>query len=177
MFTDGRSRRVVFLAHCLLNQNAISDGTAEVPADSTDSPGCPGRRGAAAVPGAVLPGAGSWRPQRRGAAGGGGEHPHPPGHGPAGGICPAAGADGSGCLADSGVPEARICRAGHRRCGPLPLLRGEHHLGSGPGTARPGRVYRISPGGTGVGRADRTCDRHQAVGAGGAGPGTVPSGE
>ena len=32
MFTDGRSRRVIFLAHCLLNQNAISDGTAEVPA-------------------------------------------------------------------------------------------------------------------------------------------------
>ena len=32
MFTDGRSRRVVFRAHCLLNQNAISDGTAEVPA-------------------------------------------------------------------------------------------------------------------------------------------------
>ena len=32
MFTDGRSRRGVFRAHCLLNQNAISDGTAEVPA-------------------------------------------------------------------------------------------------------------------------------------------------
>ena len=32
MFTDGRRRRVIFLAHCLLNQNAISDGTAEVPA-------------------------------------------------------------------------------------------------------------------------------------------------
>ena len=32
MFTDGRSRQVIFLAHCLLNQNAISDGTAEVPA-------------------------------------------------------------------------------------------------------------------------------------------------
>lgn len=32
MFTDGRSKRVVFLAHCLLNQNSISDGTAEVPA-------------------------------------------------------------------------------------------------------------------------------------------------
>ena len=32
MFSDGRSRRVIFLAHCLLNQNAISDGTAEVPA-------------------------------------------------------------------------------------------------------------------------------------------------
>lgn len=32
MFTDGRSKRVIFLAHYLLNQNAISDGTAEVPA-------------------------------------------------------------------------------------------------------------------------------------------------
>ena len=32
MFTDGRSRRVVFLAHCLLNQNAISDNTAVYPA-------------------------------------------------------------------------------------------------------------------------------------------------
>ena len=28
MFTDGRSRKVVLLAHCLLNQNAISDATA-----------------------------------------------------------------------------------------------------------------------------------------------------
>ena len=32
MFTDARSRRVVLAAHCLLNQNAISDGTAEYPA-------------------------------------------------------------------------------------------------------------------------------------------------
>lgn len=32
MFTDGRSRRVMFVAHCLLNQNAISDGTADYPA-------------------------------------------------------------------------------------------------------------------------------------------------
>ena len=32
MFTDGRSKRVIFLAHCLLNQNAISDGTAVYPA-------------------------------------------------------------------------------------------------------------------------------------------------
>ena len=32
MFTDGRSKKVVFLAHCLLNQNAISDGTAAYPA-------------------------------------------------------------------------------------------------------------------------------------------------
>ena len=30
MFTDGRSRRVVFVAHCFLNQNASSDGTAAV---------------------------------------------------------------------------------------------------------------------------------------------------
>ncbi len=28
MFTDGRSKKVVLLAHCLLNQNAISDATA-----------------------------------------------------------------------------------------------------------------------------------------------------
>ena len=32
MFTDGRSKQVIFLAHCLLNQNAISDGTAVYPA-------------------------------------------------------------------------------------------------------------------------------------------------
>ena len=32
MFTDGRSKKVIFLAHCLLNQNAISDGTAVCPA-------------------------------------------------------------------------------------------------------------------------------------------------
>ena len=32
MFSDRRSRRVIFLAHCILNQNAISDGTAGYPA-------------------------------------------------------------------------------------------------------------------------------------------------
>ena len=32
MFTDGRSKKVIFLAHCLLNQNAISDATAVYPA-------------------------------------------------------------------------------------------------------------------------------------------------
>ena len=32
MFTDGRSRKVVLAAHCLLNQNSISDGTAVYPA-------------------------------------------------------------------------------------------------------------------------------------------------
>lgn len=32
MFTDKRSKKVVFIAHCLLNQNSISDGTAVYPA-------------------------------------------------------------------------------------------------------------------------------------------------
>ena len=31
MFDDARSKRVVILAHCLLNQNSISDGTADLP--------------------------------------------------------------------------------------------------------------------------------------------------
>ena len=31
MFTDARSKRVIFVAHCLLNQNSISDGTADYP--------------------------------------------------------------------------------------------------------------------------------------------------
>jgi len=32
MFNDGRSKKVIFIAHCILNQNAISDGTAVYPA-------------------------------------------------------------------------------------------------------------------------------------------------
>ena len=36
MFDDCRSRRVIFLAHCLLNQNSISDGTAVYPAAFKD---------------------------------------------------------------------------------------------------------------------------------------------
>lgn len=32
MFTDIRSKKVVFVSHCILNQNAISDGTAVCPA-------------------------------------------------------------------------------------------------------------------------------------------------
>lgn len=32
MFSDKRSKKLVFLAHCILNQNSISDGTAEFPA-------------------------------------------------------------------------------------------------------------------------------------------------
>ena len=32
MFTDVRSKKVIFVAHCLLNQNSISDGTAVYPA-------------------------------------------------------------------------------------------------------------------------------------------------
>jgi len=31
VFTDARSKRIVFVAHCVLNQNAISDGTADFP--------------------------------------------------------------------------------------------------------------------------------------------------
>ena len=36
MFGDGRSRAVVFVAHCVLNQNSISDGTADYPAVFTE---------------------------------------------------------------------------------------------------------------------------------------------
>lgn len=36
MFDDGRSKRVIFIAHCLLNQNSISDGTAVYPAAFKD---------------------------------------------------------------------------------------------------------------------------------------------
>jgi predicted secreted protein len=36
MFDDARSRRVIILAHCLLNQNAISDGTADLPSQFTE---------------------------------------------------------------------------------------------------------------------------------------------
>ena len=32
MYSDGRSRKIVFIAHCFLNQNTISDGTAIFPA-------------------------------------------------------------------------------------------------------------------------------------------------
>lgn len=31
MFTDARSRKIILVAHCVLNQNAISDGTADYP--------------------------------------------------------------------------------------------------------------------------------------------------
>lgn len=36
MFKDGRSKKVVFVAHCFLNQNSISDGTAVYPATFKD---------------------------------------------------------------------------------------------------------------------------------------------
>lgn len=36
MFKDGRSKKVVFIAHCFLNQNSISDGTAVYPAAFKD---------------------------------------------------------------------------------------------------------------------------------------------
>ncbi|MDD4311429.1 MAG: 2-thiouracil desulfurase family protein [Eubacteriales bacterium] len=31
MFSDQRSKRIVFVSHCILNQNSISDGTADYP--------------------------------------------------------------------------------------------------------------------------------------------------
>ncbi|MBI5606461.1 MAG: DUF523 domain-containing protein [Deltaproteobacteria bacterium] len=31
MFADNRSKKIIILAHCLLNQNSISDGTADCP--------------------------------------------------------------------------------------------------------------------------------------------------
>lgn len=34
MFTDIRSKRVIFVAHCVLNQNSISDGTADYPSSN-----------------------------------------------------------------------------------------------------------------------------------------------
>ena len=36
MFTDVRSKKVVLVSHCILNQNAISDGTADYPAALKD---------------------------------------------------------------------------------------------------------------------------------------------
>ncbi len=36
MFTDIRSKRVMFVAHCVLNQNSISDGTADYPSAHVD---------------------------------------------------------------------------------------------------------------------------------------------
>jgi len=36
MFDDRRSKRVVIVAHCLLNQNSISDGTADFPSQYTE---------------------------------------------------------------------------------------------------------------------------------------------
>jgi predicted secreted protein len=36
MFTDMRSKKIVFVAHCILNQNALSDGTADFPGTFTE---------------------------------------------------------------------------------------------------------------------------------------------
>jgi len=36
MFDDHRSKKVIIVAHCLLNQNAISDGTADYPGQFTE---------------------------------------------------------------------------------------------------------------------------------------------
>jgi predicted secreted protein len=36
MFNDNRSRQLVMTSHCLLNQNSISDGTADLPSQLTE---------------------------------------------------------------------------------------------------------------------------------------------
>ncbi len=36
MYTDCRSKKVIFLAHCILNQNSISDGTADFPGSNCE---------------------------------------------------------------------------------------------------------------------------------------------
>ena len=36
MFEDNRSKRLVLVSHCLLNQNSISDGTADYAGTFTD---------------------------------------------------------------------------------------------------------------------------------------------
>jgi predicted secreted protein len=36
MFDDHRSKKIIFVAHCLLNQNSISDGTADYPSQFTE---------------------------------------------------------------------------------------------------------------------------------------------
>jgi predicted secreted protein len=36
MFTDNRSKRIVLVSHCILNQNSISDGTADYPGVNED---------------------------------------------------------------------------------------------------------------------------------------------
>lgn len=36
MFTDARSKAIIFVAHCILNQNSISDGTADYPGTVTE---------------------------------------------------------------------------------------------------------------------------------------------
>ena len=124
MFTDGRSRRVVFLAHCLLNQNAISDGTAEVPAVHREilRTVLDARVGVVQLPCPELCCLGLDRGDPKG-----GERPVVAENTR---IRRAMGQPEASArlreLTDQvvlqilGVPEARICRAGHRRCGPLP---------------------------------------------------------
>ena len=36
MFSDNRSKKIIILAHCLLNQNSISDGTADLQGQFTE---------------------------------------------------------------------------------------------------------------------------------------------
>lgn len=36
MFSDNRSKKIIFLSHCILNQNSISDGTADFPGTNSE---------------------------------------------------------------------------------------------------------------------------------------------
>ena len=36
MFNDKRSKKIIFLSHCILNQNSISDGTADFPGTNNE---------------------------------------------------------------------------------------------------------------------------------------------
>lgn len=36
MFNDNRSRKIILVSHCILNQNSISDGTADLPCQFTE---------------------------------------------------------------------------------------------------------------------------------------------
>lgn len=80
MFADGRSRKVVFLAHCLLNQNAISDGTAVYPAAFRELVQFFLEHQVGIVqlplPGALLPWAGPWKQAGRAVPGHRRKHPY-----------------------------------------------------------------------------------------------------
>jgi predicted secreted protein len=60
MFADARSKRIVFVAHCILNQNSISDGTAEYPGSIKEAVEflCASNVGIVQMPGNSMP---AWK--------------------------------------------------------------------------------------------------------------------